>query len=125
MEQKFLKCSHCGNIVAVVHETKVPIMCCGQKMEQIIPGTVEASREKHIPVFEVKDNKVIVNVGSIDHPMIEEHFIEWVSVQTKFGNQRKQLKPGQDPKVCFALCEGDEVEAVYAYCNLHGLWKAS
>lgn len=125
MEQKFLKCSHCGNIVAVVHETKVPIMCCGQKMEQIIPGTVEASREKHIPVFEVKDNKVIVNVGSIDHPMIEEHFIEWVSVQTKFGNQRKQLKPGQDPKVCFALCEGDEVEAVYAYCNLHGLWKAN
>ena len=125
MEQKFLKCSHCGNIVAVVHETKVPIMCCGQKMEQIIPGTVEASREKHIPVFEVKDNKVIVNVGSIDHPMIEEHFIEWVSIQTKFGNQRKQLKPGQEPKVCFALCEGDEVEAVYAYCNLHGLWMAN
>ncbi len=125
MEQKFLKCSHCGNIVAVVHETKVPIMCCGQKMEQIVPGTVEASREKHIPVFEVKDNKVIVNVGSIDHPMIEEHFIEWVSVQTKYGNQRKQLKPGQDPKVCFALCEGDEVEAVYAYCNLHGLWVAN
>ena len=124
MEQKFLKCSHCGNIVAVVHETKVPVMCCGQKMEQIIPGTVEASREKHIPVFEVKDNIVIVNVGSIDHPMVEEHFIEWVSVQTKYGNQRKQLKPGQDPKVCFALCEGDEVEAVYAYCNLHGLWVA-
>lgn len=124
MEQKFLKCSHCGNIVAVVHETKVPVMCCGQKMEQIIPGTVEASREKHIPVFEVKDNIVIVNVGSIDHPMVEEHFIEWVSVQTKYGNQRKQLKPGQDPKVYFALCEGDEVEAVYAYCNLHGLWVA-
>ena len=124
MEQKFLKCSHCGNIVAVVHETKVPVMCCGKKMEQIIPGTVEASREKHIPVFEVKENKVIVNVGSIDHPMIEEHFIEWVSIQTKHGNQRKQLKPGQDPKVCFALCEGDEVEAVYAYCNLHGLWMA-
>ena len=125
MEQKFLKCEKCGNIVAVVYESGVPLMCCGQKMNQIIPGSVEASVEKHIPVFEVKDNKVIVNVGSIDHPMIEEHFIEWVSVQTKFGNQRKQLKPGQDPKVCFALCEGDEVEAVYAYCNLHGLWKAS
>lgn len=122
MEQKFLKCEKCGNIVAVVKETKAPVMCCGQKMSQIIPGEVEASHEKHIPVFEIKDNKVIVKVGSVDHPMIEEHFIEWVSIQTKFGNQRKQLKPNQAPVVCFALCEGDEVEAVYAYCNLHGLW---
>lgn len=124
MEQKFLRCSRCGNIVAVVHETKVPVMCCGQKMEQIIPGTVEASLEKHIPVYEVVGNKVIVTVGSVEHPMIDAHYIEWVSIQTKYGNQRKQLKPNQEPKVCFALCEGDEVEAVYAYCNLHGLWKA-
>ena len=124
MEQKFLKCDKCGNIMAVVKESKVPVMCCGQKMEQMIPGTVEASREKHIPVYKVKDNKVIVNVGSISHPMIEEHFIEWVSIQTKYGNQRKQLKPNQDPEVCCVLCEGDEIEAVYAYCNLHGLWMA-
>ena len=124
MEQKFLKCEKCGNIVAVVHESKVPLMCCGQKMEQIIPGTVEASKEKHIPVYEVKDNKVIVTVGSIEHPMVDVHYIEWVSLQTKYGNQRKALKPGIEPKVCFAVCEGDEVEAVYAYCNLHGLWKA-
>lgn len=122
MEQKFLKCEKCGNIVAVVKESKVPVMCCGQKMEQIIPGTVEASREKHIPEYEVKDNKVYVTVGSVEHPMTEEHYIEWVSVQTKQGNQRKQLKPNQAPKVCFSLCECDEVEAVYAYCNLHGLW---
>ena len=124
MEQKFLKCEKCGNIVAVVYESKVPLMCCGKKMEQIIPGTVEASKEKHIPVYELKDNKVIVRVGSVDHPMVEEHYIEWISLQTKYGNQRKALKPGQEPKVCFAVCEGDEVEAVYAYCNLHGLWKA-
>ena len=122
MEQKFLKCDKCGNIVAVVKESKIPIMCCGQKMEQMIPGIVEASYEKHIPVYELNGNKVVVNVGSIDHPMIEEHFIEWVSIQTKYGNQRKQLKPNQSPKVCFSLCEGDIVEAVYAYCNLHGLW---
>ena len=70
----------------------------------------------------INDNKVLVNVGSIDHPMVPEHYIEWVSIQTKFGNQRKQLLPNQEPKVCFSLCEGDEVEAVYAYCNLHGLW---
>lgn len=122
MEQKFLKCEKCGNIVAAVYESGVPIMCCGQKMQQIIPGSVEASVEKHIPVYEVKDNKVFVTVGSVIHPMVEEHFIEWISIQTKFGNQRKVLKPNEEPKACFALCEGDEVEAVYAYCNLHGLW---
>ena len=122
MEQKFLKCEHCGNIVAVVKETKVPIMCCGQKMSQIIPGSVDASHEKHIPVYEVNDNKVVVTIGSVEHPMVEEHYIEWVSIQTKYGNQRKQLFPTQEPKVCFSMCEGDEVEAVYAYCNLHGLW---
>ena len=122
MEQKFLKCAKCGNIVAVVHASGVPVMCCGQKMEQIIPGSVEASLEKHIPQYTVENNKVHVVVGSVEHPMIPEHYIEWVSLQTKFGNQRKQLKPNQEPKVCFSLCEGDEVEAVYAYCNLHGLW---
>ena len=122
MEQKFFICEHCGNIVSVVNESGVPMMCCGQKMKQIEPGVVEASREKHIPVFEVKGNVVEVNVGSIDHPMIPEHYIEWVSLQTKAGTQLKRLEPNQAPKVCFALCDGDEVEAVYAYCNLHGLW---
>lgn len=122
MEQKFLKCEHCGNIVAVVKNVNDSIICCGEKMKQIIPGTIEASREKHIPVYEIQENKVIVNIGSIDHPMVPEHYIEWVSLQTKFGNQRKQLLSNQEPKVCFALCDGDEVEAVYAYCNLHGLW---
>ena len=124
MEQKFLICEHCGNIVSVVNESGVPMMCCGQKMKQIEAGVVEASREKHIPVFEVKGNVVEVNVGSIDHPMIPEHYIEWVSLQTKAGTQLKRLEPNQAPKVCFALCDGDEVEAVYAYCNLHSLWKA-
>ena len=119
---KIFKCKRCGNIVAVVKESKVSVMCCGQKMEEIVPNTVEASTEKHIPVFEVQGNKVIVTVGSVDHPMVDEHYIEWVSIQTKQGNQRKALKPGQAPKICFSICEGDEVEAVYAYCNLHGLW---
>ena len=122
MEQKFLICEHCGNIVSVVNESGVPMMCCGQKMKQIEPGVVEASREKHIPVFEVKGNVVEVNVGSIDHPMIPEHYIEWVSLQTKAGSQLKHLEPNQAPKVCFSICEDDEVVAVYAYCNLHGLW---
>ena len=124
MEQKFLICKHCGNIVAAVKESGVPVVCCGEKMSLIVPGEVEASREKHIPEFKVEGNKVYVTVGSVEHPMAPEHYIEWVSIQTKQGNQRKQLQPGQEPKVCFSLCEGDEVEAVYAYCNLHGLWVA-
>ena len=122
MNQKFLICEKCGNMVAVVKESGVPVMCCGQKMTVLVPGAVDASVEKHVPEFTVNGNKVEVVVGSVIHPMSEEHFIEWISLQTKYGNQRKQLKPGQEPKVCFTICDGDEVEAVYAYCNLHGLW---
>ena len=124
MEQKFYICKHCGKIMALVKESGVPIMCCGQKMEEIIPGTTDASVEKHVPVAKQEGNKVIVTVGAVEHPMIPEHYIEWISIQTKQGNQRKALKPGDAPTRCFSLCEGDELEAVYAYCNLHSLWKA-
>ena len=123
-DNKFYICEHCGNIIAMVKSSGVPVMCCGQKMKELIPGTTDAAVEKHVPVYEVKDNIVTVTVGSVTHPMLPEHFIEWISIQTKFGNQRKVLKPGEEPKACFALCEGDEIEAVYAYCNLHSLWKA-
>ncbi len=124
MEMKFYQCAHCGKIIAVVKESGVPVMCCGQKMQEIVPGTTDAAVEKHVPVYEVNGNIVTVCIGSVAHPMAEEHYIEWVSLQTKGGNQRKALKPGDEPKVCFAICDGDEVEAVYAYCNLHSLWKA-
>lgn len=108
----------------MVKSNGVPVMCCGQKMTEIVPGTVDASREKHIPVYQIEDGKVTVTVGSVEHPMITEHYIEWVLLETKSGNQRKLLKPGEAPKVCFSVCAGDEIVAVYAYCNLHGLWKA-
>ena len=124
MEQKFYICEHCGNIVAEVKSSGVPVMCCGQKMKEIIPGTTDAAVEKHVPVYKTEGHKVYVTVGEVEHPMLPEHYIEWISLQTKSGNQRKCLKPGDEPKACFALCEGDEVEAVYAYCNLHSLWKA-
>ena len=124
MEQKFYICKHCGNIMAKVKDSGVPVVCCGEKMTEIIPGTTDAAVEKHVPVYEVKGNIVVVKVGSAEHPMLPEHYIEWVSLQTKQGNQRKALSPGDAPKVCFALCEGDQVEEVYAYCNLHSLWKA-
>ena len=124
MEQKFYICEHCGKMVALVKESGVPVMCCGQKMTEIIPGTTDAAVEKHVPVYTVENNIVHVKVGEVEHPMTPEHFIELVSIQTNQGNQRKALKPGDQPEICFALCDGDEVEAVYAYCNLHGLWKA-
>ena len=124
MEQKFYICKHCGNIIAKVNDSGVPVICCGEHMAELVPNTVEASNEKHIPVYEVVGDTVLVTVGSVEHPMTPEHLIEWVSLQTKQGNQRKVLKAGEAPKVCFKICDGDEVEAVYAYCNLHGLWKA-
>ena len=120
--KKFYNCRHCGTLIEMVHDAKVPVICCGQKMEALVPNTVEASGEKHIPVVSVEGSKVIVNVGSVDHPMVPEHFIEWVYVQTEKGGQRKALKPGDAPHVTFALGD-DKAVAVYAYCNLHGLWK--
>ena len=124
MEQKYFICEHCGNIVTMVQDKGVPVFCCGQKMTPLVPVTVEAAHEKHIPVYTVEGNTVHVKVGSVDHPMLEEHFITWISLQTRQGSQIKYLKPGEAPAADFALTEGDAVEAVYAYCNLHGLWKA-
>ena len=124
MEQKFYICKHCGNVIAFVKASGVPVICCGEKMTEIIPGTTDASVQKHLPVYTVENGKVNVTVGAVEHPMTEEHYREWVSLQTKYGNQRKALKPNEAPKVCFSICEGDEVEAVYAFCNLHSLWRA-
>lgn len=124
MEQKFYICEHCGKIIAVVKESGVSVMCCGQKMKELIPGTTDAAVEKHVPVYTVENNIVKVKVGEVEHPMLPEHYIEWVAIRTKQGNQMKALKPGDKPEICFAICDSDEVEAVYAYCNLHGLWKA-
>ena len=98
------------------------MMCCGQKMTKLELGTIEASHEKHIPVVEVKDNTVTVTIGSVEHPMTEEHHIVWVYLQTDRGGQRKCLEIGKAPVVTFALADEKPV-AAYAYCNLHGLWK--
>ena len=123
MEVRFYRCAMCGQIVEMIEKKMCPVMCCGKPMEEIVPGTTDASLEKHVPVWEVKDGKVFVTVGATEHPMLDVHYIEWIVLQTKDGVQRKALKPGDAPKAVFALLEGDEVEAVYAYCNLHSLWK--
>ena len=122
-ENRFYICEHCGNLVGLIHNAGVPLMCCGQKMTPLEPGTVEASTEKHIPVVTVEGHTVEVEVGSVPHPMTEEHGIQWVYLQTDKGGQRKCLEAGTAPVVTFALADEKPV-AAYAYCNLHGLWKA-
>lgn len=124
MEVKFFRCAHCGQIIAIVKGTGVPVVCCGEKMQEIIPGTTDAALEKHVPVIAVEDGVVTVTVGSTLHPMLPEHYIEWICIQTNFGNQRKALKPGDAPVAKFALLPDEEVLAAYEYCNLHSLWKA-
>lgn len=124
MKQRFFICPHCGNIVAMVKDRGVRVVCCGEKMQELIPGTTDAAAEKHVPTYEVVDGSVKVKVGSVAHPMSEEHYIEWISLQTRAGNQRKVLSPTDAPEACFCICKDDEVEAVYAYCNLHSLWVA-
>lgn len=124
MEQKFLICKHCGNIVAMVKEAGGTIVCCGEAMQPLVAGISDGAKEKHVPVYSVEGNKVLVKVGAICHPMTSAHYIEWISIQTKFGNQRKVLTPEQNCEAVFLIEEGDEIQAVYAYCNLHGLFKA-
>ena len=120
---KFFICEKCGNLVEKIEDSGVPMMCCGQKMTPIEAGTVEASREKHIPVATVEGNTVRVVVGSVEHPMAIEHSILWVELKTDKGVQRKTLAVGEPPVAVFALADEKPIE-VYAYCNLHGLWKS-
>ena len=121
---KVFICEHCGNIVEKIRDRGVPVMCCGQPMTELVPGTTDGAAEKHVPTVTVDGNKVSVVVGSVEHPMLEEHYIEWIAVETANGVQRKALKPGEKPAAEFVLADGESVTAVYEYCNLHGLWKA-
>jgi len=120
-ENRFYICEKCGNIIGLINDSGVPMMCCGQKMTKLEPGTVEASQEKHIPVVTVEDKLVKVQIGEVLHPMVEEHHITWVYLQTNKGGQRKCIEIGKDPVLTFALYDETPI-AVYAYCNLHGLW---
>lgn len=120
----FYKCAHCGNIIAYAENKGVPVVCCGEKMQKLVPNTTDAAHEKHVPVITLEGSLVTVTVGSVAHPMTEEHHIAWIALETKQGNQRKELAHTGAPRAQFALCDGDEVVAAYAYCNLHGLWKA-
>jgi len=120
---KLYICKHCGNIITKLVDSGVPVVCCGEKMQELVPNTVDAAVEKHVPVVTRKGNEVTVKVGAVAHPMIEKHYIEWIVLETKGGTQRKNLKPEDKPEAVFYVSENDEVVEAYAYCNLHGLWK--
>lgn len=122
MDIKFFKCEHCGNIVIKVVDAGVPVMCCGEKMVELVAGSVDAAVEKHVPVVEVEGANVRVKVGEVEHPMTEEHLIQFVVLVTERGYQVAQLTAENEPKAEFVLAEGDAAVKVYEYCNLHGLW---
>lgn len=121
---KFFICKHCGNIIGMINNSGVPIICCGEEMSELVPNTTDASVEKHVPVITVDGNIVKVEIGSVPHPMTEQHHISWVYIKTIKGGQRKNLAPNDAPTLTFSLTEDDKIETAYAYCNLHGLWKA-
>ena len=120
--QKFFQCAHCGNMVGLIEDNGVPLMCCGDEMEELIPNTAEASTEKHLPAVTVSGDVVKVQVGSAPHPMEEAHHITFVYIETQRGGQRKRLNAGEAPEITFILAD-DKLVSVFAYCNLHGLWR--
>ena len=122
-EQKFYLCKHCGNLVGMVDDKGVPLVCCGENMTELVPNTVDAAKEKHVPVVRVDGLSVEVTLGSAPHPMLPEHHIAWVYLRTARGGQRKCLAVPGEPTARFALTEDDRALTAFAYCNLHGLWK--
>ena len=122
-EPRFFKCNHCKNIIVMVEDKGVPVMCCGEKMQEMKANTSDGAMEKHVPVVTVEGSKVKVFVGDVEHPMLEEHHIAWIYLHTNQGGQLKYLDHTGAPEAVFALAEGEEVVAAYEYCNLHGLWK--
>ena len=121
---KFYVCREEGTVIGVLEEGQGTLECCGKPMQEMAPNTTDAAQEKHVPVIQVEGQKVTVTVGSTLHPMTAEHLIEWIYLETKQGGQRKVLAAGDVPQAVFALTADDAPVAAYAYCNLHGLWKA-
>ena len=119
---QFLICDICGNIVGLVKDNGGQLACCNQNMTELTPNTVEASIEKHLPDIQKTDKGISVKVGSTLHPMEKEHYIEFIYVKTERGGQRIELDIGASPEAEFCFFDDKPVE-VYAYCNLHGMWK--
>lgn len=121
---KVFKCTKCGNMISYLNKDACDVKCCGETMVEVVPNTTDAAGEKHVPVIEINGNIVTVKVGSVEHPMMDAHYIQWIALDSEQGRQRKILNPGDAPVAVFALVDGDKPVAAYEYCNLHGLWKA-
>lgn len=124
MKVKFYKCETCGKVIAILTDSGVPTICCGHPMKELVPGTTDGAAEKHVPVVSVKQDTVEVTVGSVAHPMTPEHFIDWIAIETDSGIQIQKLNIEGEPKAVFPIEKGASVKETFAYCNLHGLWKA-
>lgn len=121
---KIYRCKHCGNMVLVLNDAGPVPVCCGEPMEELKANTTDGAHEKHVPAVTVDGNTVTVTVGSVEHPMLDAHYIQWIILETGQGIQQKALKPGDKPTAVFVLADGDVPKAAYEYCNLHGFWKA-
>lgn len=121
---KFYRCEGCGNFVTFLSEKSgCTPKCCGETMKELVPNTTDAASEKHVPVIEENGSVVSVSVGSVEHPMADAHYIEWIILETNKGYSKRDLHPEEKPYATFHLSDGEEVVAAYDYCNLHGLWK--
>ena len=118
---KFFICKHCGNLTGMIFNSGVPMVCCGDNMTLLEANTVDASNEKHIPSVKIEGNTIKVVIGEVVHPMLDNHHIDWIYLETEKGGQRKKCI--NTPEATFIIADDDKVKTVFAYCNLHGLWK--
>lgn len=120
----FFACNVCGNLIIKLNDSGLTPVCCGRDMEELTPGTSDGAFEKHVPIWEMEGCKVMVTVGSEPHPMTQDHYIQWIIIETNKGYYCKHLSPSDEPETCIKLCKNEVVKNVYEFCNLHKLWKA-
>jgi len=121
---RFYQCRHCGNMISFHREVVPSVKCCGTAMLEMEPNTADASGEKHVPILDVHGREALVQVGKAEHPMTEEHHIEWVILETTRGYYKRYLQPEVPPEARFTLQKDEAVRSAYEYCNIHGLWKS-
>lgn len=120
---KFYKCNICHKVIIMCKELANDTICCNEVMSELMPNTTDGAVEKHVPVVTTTDGQIIVSVGSQPHPMGQDHYIEWIVIETNLGHQMKHLKPNEQPQARFRLADQEELRFAYAYCNVHGLWR--
>ena len=122
---KFYRCNVCGNIAIKLVDSGIPMVCCGQPMTEIVANTTDAAQEKHVPVVTRNGDVVDIKVGSVPHPMTNEHYIQFIVLETEENTYIKELQPNDAPETKILLSKDKKIKAVYAYCNLHSLWVST